>query len=1347
MAEISLRAYMKEIEDLIERDHLDEAIAHCRRILEVYPKHLDSYRLLGKSYLESKRYGDAADIFQRVLSAIPDDFVSHIGMAIVREDEGNLDSAIWHMERAFETNPANPAIRQELRRLIGNRDGLEPHKVRMTRGALARMYAQGELYPQAISELDFALKEDADRPDLQVLLATMYFRTGQSAEAAEICNGILEKLPFCRDANRIMASILQTSKKTDEASMYNRRLAALDPYAAFVESATIDPKTVSANSVRIDRTDWSPGQPASAPETGQPDWAVSLGVSLGEGEPAQPEPSAESSWMEDLDMSSIDPESEAPNPPSEESDVPLEPQPPSESVGEPESDAEKDSSEGAEIPDWMREAGWGDATGEAQDGPVSFSDDELSALDSGQPLPEGEPPPQEDADLTPAEIPDWVQQIAPSEAELVEEDDERALPNWLGDIAADAEAVSPEPRLEDTSPVAEAIPEAPPIEEIPGPSEEALELDDDEATPLPAWLDDDEPGATSTIITWLDDRAAADLGISEEAPAEPIQADPADIPFRGEPATDEERLPDWLGSEAEEAVETPAFVERVDEEQAPSWLAGVAEAAQLSDDISLPEEIQTSPEPPAETPESDELDFPAEDLEGEPTPTTEAPDWIQSITSERDEPTAQLAKGAPDWLDGIAEPEELPISDEGLPSEHEPTDWLKGIAESEPEPEPVPEPVEAAPDWLEGIAEPDPEPVVGEQDWLKGLREAEATATEQTVPADESFDWLEDLAPDEPEIPAEPAEFPLDFEAADITMELPAEPVETVAAAPETASASASSDEIDDQEIFDWLEDLAAKQEAVPEESETPSELPSFEPPTMDDGVHEAPIEPIPEEPEQGLEWLDQLATERGMDVDVGMEPILEELAPAEMAVDEDALVTPEPMAKEPEIQTEITADVEAPLPTEEIEWEAGPALIHDHEPLEPLPVDILPETPVLEPDVPEIVEEQVFPDEVLEPALESELDAITPIDETLPPLDAEEDLVPEWLLEPDEVTLPSVPTEEATAELEMPVFETEPEVVEPEPIETPDFQPGPEAVEPTPIAAEEQVPEPVTAEPIVPEPVAAEPDVIEPVAPEPVVPEPVAAEPVVTEPVAPEPVVPEPVAAEPVVTEPVAPEPVAAEPVVSEPVAPEPVAPEPVAAEPVVSEPVAPEPVAPEPVVAEPVVSEPVAPEPVVPEPVVPEPVAAEPVVSEPVAPEPVVPEPVAAEPVVTEPIAAEPVVPEPVSAEPVVAEPVAAEPVAAEPPPPPKVKPMASKPDATKLLEDARQALASEDFETAIVEYGTLIKRKINLKIVIDDLRLALDRNPKAPALWQALGDAYMKANKLTDAIQAYQRGTEVA
>ena len=230
MAEITLRSYTQEIDGLIELERLDEAIAHCRQILQVYPKHLASYRLLGKAYLEAKRYGDASDIFQRVLSSEPADFVAHIGMSVIREDDGNLDSAIWHMERAFETNPANQVIQQELKRLFGERDGAEPLKVRLTRGALARMYANGELYPQAVAELRAALQEDPDRPDLQALLAEMFWRTDQQLEAAEVSGQLLEDLPHCREANRIMAAILQGSGRNDAAAAYLRRLAAIDPY-------------------------------------------------------------------------------------------------------------------------------------------------------------------------------------------------------------------------------------------------------------------------------------------------------------------------------------------------------------------------------------------------------------------------------------------------------------------------------------------------------------------------------------------------------------------------------------------------------------------------------------------------------------------------------------------------------------------------------------------------------------------------------------------------------------------------------------------------------------------------------------------------------------------------------------------------------------------------------------------------------------------------------------------------------------------------------------------------------------------------------------------------------------
>ncbi|MCJ7585184.1 MAG: hypothetical protein MUO30_10505, partial [Anaerolineales bacterium] len=133
MTNVSLRIYNREIESLIEGGRIDEAIAHCQHILKTFPMNVKTYQLQGKAFLEVRRYADAADIFQRVLMAVPDDFVAHVGMSIIRDDECKVDDAIWHMERAFEIQPSNPAIQGELKRLYGQRDGIEPPKVRLTR--------------------------------------------------------------------------------------------------------------------------------------------------------------------------------------------------------------------------------------------------------------------------------------------------------------------------------------------------------------------------------------------------------------------------------------------------------------------------------------------------------------------------------------------------------------------------------------------------------------------------------------------------------------------------------------------------------------------------------------------------------------------------------------------------------------------------------------------------------------------------------------------------------------------------------------------------------------------------------------------------------------------------------------------------------------------------------------------------------------------------------------------------------------------------------------------------------------------------------------------------------------
>ena len=232
MANISLRTYNSEIRNLIESGDTEAAIEHCHQILRYYPKHVDTYRLLGEAYLAGKQHNDASDIFQRVLSSVPDDFVSHVGMSVIREEDEKLDEAIWHMERAFEVQPANTTIQGELLRLFGLREGDRPNKVRLTRGALARMYIKGDLYQQAIAEIHAALSEDQNRLDLKILLADVYLKMEQENEAAEVASDVLTKLPFSFDANYIMTKFLIDNNRDKEAQIYQDRLEEIDPYAS-----------------------------------------------------------------------------------------------------------------------------------------------------------------------------------------------------------------------------------------------------------------------------------------------------------------------------------------------------------------------------------------------------------------------------------------------------------------------------------------------------------------------------------------------------------------------------------------------------------------------------------------------------------------------------------------------------------------------------------------------------------------------------------------------------------------------------------------------------------------------------------------------------------------------------------------------------------------------------------------------------------------------------------------------------------------------------------------------------------------------------------------------------------
>jgi len=732
MSKVSLRVYTRDIEGMIEAGQIDESVAHGLHILKTFPMHLETYRLLGKAFLEGKQYANAADIFRRILMAVPDDFVSHVGMSIIADDESRLDDAIWHMERAFEVQPSNPAIQGELRRLYGRREGVEPPKIRLTRDALANMYAQGELYNQAIAEIRAVLAEDTARPDLQVMLARAYFRANQKVEATEMCSSLLKKYPYCFDALRILTEILPGTGREDNTQVFRHRINALDPYAAFATTSVFQSDKVPDAAVNLERLDYEPGFLSAA---SQPDWASSLGIKLEEPVGAKPAPE----WLRS-------PTDEAAGDAAKGDELPR-----------------LEAGQQDEIPDWMRSAGWAESTGATVEGSVDFGENDVA-----EPIAQGD-------------IPDWLKSMAPPEAlaesivesetesdvsdlfgDLVDHAGDKELPDWLRSSEAGATklegALEPEPTFEKESVTSQGdvpdwlkslTPEAKETaSELEQPEKDLPEEPTVDKEDVPDWMKslqtgamepisqpeqteqntDEEPIAVSdSMPDWLKDLAPE--GEMPEPIDELIEESLTEESPVAEPTEAVEKTVDAHSGEVSKLYEG-TLPSMDDQDAALAWLESLAAKQGAKE-----EELLTKPEDRLET----------------------APDWVQKLSvEEASKPVAQepgpaepveeeieeegktevpseaeipLKEGAPDWLASLGEPEEFKGEEEFLTTESEAiqeepvvipesqdselsvTSWLQNLEEEEKqETHGEDTPVESAdaglPDWLSDLGQP-----------------------------------------------------------------------------------------------------------------------------------------------------------------------------------------------------------------------------------------------------------------------------------------------------------------------------------------------------------------------------------------------------------------------------------------------------------------------------------------------------------------------------------------------------------------------------------------------------------------------------------------------------------------
>lgn len=513
MSTITLREYHQLIDTLIEKNANEEAIFHCTNILTSYPKSAKTYQQLGQALLENKRYEDAENVFSMVLSVFPDDFLAHAGLSAIHEENREIDKSIWHMEQAFETQPSNQTIQDELRRLIGKRDGTEPSKIRLTRGALIRMYTKGELYQQAIAETQSALQAYPDRVDLKLLLARLLVLTDAHSEAKEICSDILTNNPFCYEANRIMFELSATASDAENFDpIYYQRLTELNPYYSFIETAAEKIEDVPDAKISLDKPEYFP---AETDDSDTPEWASRIGIP----------------WFEESDGQSVEREVfTIPDLQPVNDDIGEEPSlsipfiNENDNIGEENENIIEDgtNSPAEDLPEWISKSGW-----------IRANDEEIAEISDETGESTTDIAPEIDAsNAQPAEdLPDWLQSLSPTGSDapqLFTSDGQESIPEaaipplppeiiseFLSDDNVDTEYPQP-PVPAEIADTRESLSGDP----TKSSSDATLPISEDSISDLPDWLKDLDTSEFMVNIAEESQNSSDTVSGLEETPVE-----------------------------------------------------------------------------------------------------------------------------------------------------------------------------------------------------------------------------------------------------------------------------------------------------------------------------------------------------------------------------------------------------------------------------------------------------------------------------------------------------------------------------------------------------------------------------------------------------------------------------------------------------------------------------------------------------------------------------------------------------------------------------------------------------------------------------------------------------------
>ncbi len=237
----------------IQREHLDSAIEHFRRAIEIDPNFALAYSALGSCYVNRvlKGLGQAGDhekaknAFKKALALDPRLLEARMHMVFIYLTGGQKQKARAEVDLLRKEYPNDPGV-QFVRGVVARLDGdyekalrsfdrmvrLNPGERVLASYNRGRIFMYQRDYDQSLRELDQGAELEPEHPLIKVFRARVLYYRGEVDEAARILQQVLQRHPQMDGVRPILAICLsaqgQHTKANEQLTPKVRQVAEAD---------------------------------------------------------------------------------------------------------------------------------------------------------------------------------------------------------------------------------------------------------------------------------------------------------------------------------------------------------------------------------------------------------------------------------------------------------------------------------------------------------------------------------------------------------------------------------------------------------------------------------------------------------------------------------------------------------------------------------------------------------------------------------------------------------------------------------------------------------------------------------------------------------------------------------------------------------------------------------------------------------------------------------------------------------------------------------------------------------------------------------------------------------------